>query len=313
MGSTGFLTLMGTLSLTTNVAFVFICYVLYFLGSTDAIFSSCGSFWIVFMSTMVVECMNSGMETRRLMFLPVQIPIKFYPLALYAMFMLFVGFQMDNLLALGVGYAYVFGQLKRIEPSNARLVDWERGFLSFLVNKPGFITSSGALGNTAWLPLNNPAGHPSSTGGPGFGGALSSLFGGQQQQAQQPPPAGSGSGATGDVFGRSRDGGAGPASSTSKGPASNFVGTGFTLGGSSPSGGVYRGIPTQDPDVQRNARLQALQGRGLVSGPAIPSSASIDDGVMTLQSMGYDSTKARNALEQSGGNVEVAIELLHST
>ncbi|CAM9370773.1 unnamed protein product [Heterosigma akashiwo] len=159
-GSASLLALMFTISVGTNVAFVVLCFLLAALGTPEAMFYSCGTFWIIFMGLVVIESMNSGTESRKLLFLPVQIPIKFYPLALYGFFMLFTGFRLDTLLALGIGYLYAWGYLKFLEPSRSRLEGWEVGCLSGMVQRVGFITSSSAVGATAWLPVNNPSGHP---------------------------------------------------------------------------------------------------------------------------------------------------------
>mmetsp|Transcript_7474 Transcript_7474/g.9721 ORF Transcript_7474/g.9721 Transcript_7474/m.9721 type:complete len:408 (-) Transcript_7474:331-1554(-) len=307
MGSTGLLALMATVSLATNVIFVVVCYLLYMVGNVEALLYSCGSFWIIFMGLVVVESLNSGMESRKLMFLPIQIPIKFYPIALYVFFILFTGIRLDTLIALGVGYAYVFGYMKRFEPSQTRLDGWENGCLSGLVQKPGYITTSGAVGTNAWLPVNNPSGHPSMQRPRG---GLASLFGGMQQQQQQQPPQDPSSGPSGNVFGRGGGGGKPAAAQPSA-----FEGSGFTLGSGSGARGGYAPVATQDPEAARLARLQALESRGVmataVAEPTAPGMIT-DEAIMSLQSMGYGAAESRDALEKSGGSVEGAVEFLSS-
>eukprot|EP00640_Fibrocapsa_japonica_P002309 CAMPEP_0113936424 /NCGR_PEP_ID=MMETSP1339-20121228/3338_1 /TAXON_ID=94617 /ORGANISM="Fibrocapsa japonica" /LENGTH=289 /DNA_ID=CAMNT_0000938895 /DNA_START=54 /DNA_END=920 /DNA_ORIENTATION=+ /assembly_acc=CAM_ASM_000762 len=185
LGSTGFLMLMLTLSLATNVSFVVVTFILAFVGSPEAMFYSATGFWLILMGLVVIESMNSGQESRRLLFLPINIPIKWYPVALYAFFSLFTGPRLDMAVALGVGYAYTKGYLKRFEPGPGRLSGWEQGCLANLTTKPGYISSGGAMGSGAWLPLNAPAPQGAGGGGGGGGAGFGGMFGGQQQQQAQ--------------------------------------------------------------------------------------------------------------------------------
>ena len=59
IGSSAFLILMGTLSTMTNVAFVLICLLLYYVGNLAlAVFYSCSGFWLVLFGLITMECLQ---------------------------------------------------------------------------------------------------------------------------------------------------------------------------------------------------------------------------------------------------------------
>jgi hypothetical protein len=58
LGSAGFLVLMGTVALLTNVLFDAFCIMMYVFGTAEALFWSCSSFWTVVFGLLTIECMQ---------------------------------------------------------------------------------------------------------------------------------------------------------------------------------------------------------------------------------------------------------------
>ena len=70
------------------------------------------------MGLIVIECLESPDGHRRLFFLPTPIPTKYYPLALFALFTMFGGFNLGMALSMAVGFAYQKGYLDMIKPNS---------------------------------------------------------------------------------------------------------------------------------------------------------------------------------------------------
>jgi hypothetical protein len=113
--------------------FVLTCYVLYIMGQKYALFLSSDGFWLVIMPLIVIDCMQFPEMPRKLLFLPCNIPGKYFPLALYALFSVFGGPDLALAIALGAGYLYSFGYLEKLKPPPRLLEQWEAGCLSGLV------------------------------------------------------------------------------------------------------------------------------------------------------------------------------------
>jgi len=176
MGSGPFLTLIATISLITNIAFVGVCYTLSLLmGSQMALFYTCTGFWTILFALIVIECMKMPETPRRLLFIPIDIPSKWFPLALYGFFALLGGPSLDNLIAMGVGYGYSFGYFDSLQVSATTVAQWETsGFLSGPAQARGWISSGAALGHAAWLPVSQQdpdSGISSANSGGANGGA----------------------------------------------------------------------------------------------------------------------------------------------
>lgn len=59
LGSSAFLTLLGTLTILTNMAFVVVCLLLYFVASTaESVFYDCSGFWVVLFGLITMECLQ---------------------------------------------------------------------------------------------------------------------------------------------------------------------------------------------------------------------------------------------------------------
>ena len=89
--------------------------------------------------------------TRRLMFIPIDIPSKYFPLVLYAFFSLFGGPSASLAVALCIGYLYSKGHMDKFKPSVSYSERCESsGFLTYFSTGAGWIRSSAAVGNGAW-------------------------------------------------------------------------------------------------------------------------------------------------------------------
>jgi hypothetical protein len=90
------------------------------------------------------------------MFIPVDIPSKYFPLALFALFSLFSGPELDLLVAMLVGFLYSKGHLDRFKPTSYQLEQLEangagpggflRGMLHSASRSKGWVLAGAALG-----------------------------------------------------------------------------------------------------------------------------------------------------------------------
>lgn len=177
LGSTGFIVLITTCSLLTNILFDILCIILSMLGTPEAIFSSCSGFWLIIFSLITIECMLTPDAKRRMMFIPVDIPDRYFPLALYLLFSLFSGPQLGYAISIAVGYLYSLGKLDRLKPSTSYLDSMEvNGMLHAVSRQQGWVLAGLALGNDAWIPVNqndvqeeNQSNQSTSTSGGSYG------------------------------------------------------------------------------------------------------------------------------------------------
>lgn len=58
IGSSGLLTLMGSVMLLTNISFDLCCLLLSFMGTSQALFWSCNNFWLIVFGLITIECMQ---------------------------------------------------------------------------------------------------------------------------------------------------------------------------------------------------------------------------------------------------------------
>ena len=109
------------------------------------------------------------------MFIPVDIPSKYFPLILYALFCLFSGLILSFALALVVGYLYSQGYIDKLKPSTYYLENLEApgSMLHILSRSKGWILAGAAIGNDAWIAQNSAqagGGAGSQGSGSGSGG-----------------------------------------------------------------------------------------------------------------------------------------------
>lgn len=180
-GSLSFAALWALAVLGVNCAFVALCYVLAAGGTLEAALLSSSGIWGPLFCLVAVECLSAPETTRKLFFLPVDVPRLYYPLVLCGLFMLLAGLKLDLALGLAIGYLEHFGYLRSLRPSLALISRLEgHSALAWLVNAdPAYVTGRAALGAAAWVPLTPAdadwadAGQQSSTGGPR---SLSGMF-----------------------------------------------------------------------------------------------------------------------------------------
>ena len=80
--------------------------------------------------------------------IPVDIPGKYYPAAMYVLFCLFEGPKLSYIVAIGVGYLHQKGYLDCMEPSSALLEDLESttGIMFSLSRRKGWVKAVAATG-----------------------------------------------------------------------------------------------------------------------------------------------------------------------
>ena len=152
LGTLSFTHLVLPTALLTNLSFLMWCLLLSYNPiypvPSALVWGSIG-FWPVVMALIVVECSIYPTATRQLLFFPVQIPTKFYPMALVAFFALF-SFSWDLPIGMGMGYLRVFGWLRPLSPSNNTLVETESsgdgGMFDFLINATNYVSVNEAMG-----------------------------------------------------------------------------------------------------------------------------------------------------------------------
>ena len=133
--------------------------------------------WPVVMYLIGLECLSGPESHRRLFF--VDLPKKYYPLAVYCLVALAEGSLLKVDLLLGLAFAYADFQNQFPKIPTFLLQKLENILPSAVVDDPNFISRRSALGAAAFT-----AGHWQTTTTPtrGRGGALSSLFGAFQQR-----------------------------------------------------------------------------------------------------------------------------------
>jgi uncharacterized membrane protein YgcG len=175
MGSGTYASVLATISLGTNIAFVLVCYLLYLMGTTSAMYMGCMGSWTMLFALITIECLQVPDAPRRMLFIPVDIPSKYMPLIMYALFCLFSGPQVSYAVSMGMGWLYVQGHLDRFKPSSYALEEAEAsgGLLHQVSRNPGWVLSGAALGHDAWVPVNQAgASWAGGGGGSGAGGAM---------------------------------------------------------------------------------------------------------------------------------------------
>mmetsp|Transcript_18167 Transcript_18167/g.57058 ORF Transcript_18167/g.57058 Transcript_18167/m.57058 type:complete len:340 (+) Transcript_18167:1039-2058(+) len=153
--SFGALTLVAVVGI--NLCFVALCLVAAASSPEVALYVSAGA-WSPLLTLITVESLSAPEATRRLLFLPIEIPRLYYPLALAGLFMLLEGPRLDLALGVGLGYAERYGYLSAFRPPTALLsrIETQR-CLAHLVADPAYVTARAALGAAAWVQLTQDA------------------------------------------------------------------------------------------------------------------------------------------------------------
>jgi len=173
MGSSSYLYLMCIMSIATNLLFNAVCLLLFLVMPNSASLQySCQGFWIILFSLITIDCMGSPDSPRRLLFIPIDIPSKYMPIAMYVLFSLFGGPSLSFALAILVGYGSKLGFLDRVKPTSYYLEQLESngGCLHSISRASGWVLAS-TVGHESWIPVNantiiptaEPLGHSDSS------------------------------------------------------------------------------------------------------------------------------------------------------
>jgi membrane associated rhomboid family serine protease len=183
MGSGPFMVLIMTTTVMTNLIFNVACILLSFLGMPQSIFLVCSGFWTVLFTLITIDCLKAPEAPRRMMFIPYDIPSKYFPLALYALFCLFQGLNLSFAVAIFVGWLFNQGHLEKAMMSERYLEEMEgsNGMLHSATSSTGwiFVQRGGMDPQSQYALLPTSSGHDgnaaSSHGGGGSSGGGSSF------------------------------------------------------------------------------------------------------------------------------------------
>ena len=298
VGSTNFIVLLGMISILTNILFVAVCVLLDVTGYPGAILWPCMGFWDIIFGLITIECLALPDLPRQLMFIPVNIPSKYFPLVVYAFFAIFNGPSMDFALSMVVGAAYSKGYLDRLKLSAGYVDNMESGsgFLHSASRQRGWVLAGLAIGHEAWLPTNAATADRStsegSSGGANSGFSSFSPWGNRNATSGGP----SGGGGSSSGSGNSKE-------------INLFPGSGRTLSSSS-GGGVYSALPTAPPMSSPTREEVAQRRLKQLVGDKSDTQTKQEQDIETLTSMGFSSQESMRALSQAGGDIEEAIAIL---
>jgi len=161
MGSTAFAWLCLMMAVLSNLAFIVLCFVMYILSGEESIlFNNSSGIWIILFGIIAMECVRAPRGSKLRLFVA-DVPVLYYPLALYALFALLgQSFLLAHLLSIVLGYLIgytgeisnvVTNHLERVVLINsAKAKEWEDNYLSTLTSRPGWIVGNAANGSGAW-------------------------------------------------------------------------------------------------------------------------------------------------------------------
>ena len=285
VGSLSFAHLVLSTALLTNLGFfawsLLLAYNPIIPVSTALVSASIG-LWPVILALVVVECSMYPASTRQLLFFPVQIPTKYYPLALLCFFFLF-SFSWDLPIGLALGYLRVFGWLKSISPSVQDLRGIETRTASvyeFLVSAPGYVSVGNAMGGEVFGPSTPEGGDENRENGTpamSFPNPWGSVVDGANSEEGQ------------------------------------FPGTGVALANSLNDSGNSETrslLPSTDRQARARAAERAALARAQRFGQGGSGAFQYADQLKMMENMGYKARDAKAALQKSDGNVDNAVALL---
>ena len=165
-----FAVLFFTLTIITNILFLIISVLLYGLSNNESYLNAASlGIWTVLLGIIAVECAEAPPDTKRRLFF-LEVPAKYYPLVLLALFSMFAGFRLAYGIGTAVGYAYGYGKMNRVKVKIETVRKWENreagGCLSGFVQRIGYISLGSASGPNAWL-IGSGGGGGGSGEGPG--------------------------------------------------------------------------------------------------------------------------------------------------
>jgi len=179
-GSTFLFLIIITIGTIINVCFLAFCYLLFFLSNNqmDLLKSNAGP-WPIILALIAVESLEQAATNpnavRRLFV--IDIPIKYYPLALCGLFTLFSGFRLELFIGAGLGYAYSYGYIdKFVKIDKTKCQRYEQGCLVNFTRRSGWISvdnvslpvsregrENGISQSSGWTPSAFVRGQPTSS------------------------------------------------------------------------------------------------------------------------------------------------------
>lgn len=189
LGSTAFGWFCLSTALITNVAFLFLCSLLYFItGHEHWWISSASGIWLIVFAAIAYECVKAPADTKRRLFF-CEVPVRTYPVAVFALFAVFCNmFSIAYILSLALGYIVGWGQhpwVEKLQLSTAQVTHYEDGMLLNFSRRSGFVTGHSATGMEAWsnmnesgsgggmmLPLVRPASQTNDSSGQALAGSV---------------------------------------------------------------------------------------------------------------------------------------------
>lgn len=162
-GSTSFAWSCLMLGVLTNITFIGVSFMLYFLlGKVSFLFQDSSGIWIILFGTLSMECVRAQRGLTR-KFVVVDIPILYYPLSLYLLFVLMgQGVLLGQGISMGIGYALGFASSGEDSSTIGQKLDryvlidsitakeWEEKYLNEWTTRPGWIVGHAASGSGAW-------------------------------------------------------------------------------------------------------------------------------------------------------------------
>jgi membrane associated rhomboid family serine protease len=257
IGSTEFSFLCLSIGVLTNILYCAVGALLDALFGTQYFFylPSFGV-WLVLFGLTAFECIKAPQGSTRRLFV-LNIPTKYYPLALLGVFSLIGGFSLAYLISIGIGYLYGLDYLDCLKVSSSRCRAWEESFLESNTHSEGWVPANAAMGSGAWneeqqqQQLSNQG-----TNAGGFASMLSEWTAQAQQQQRQSHPSEGASLPMGSEDSRPGRVIKSPLTSTASKEAASSTDTMMASGGRQLGGPSRR--TNMDP---RQARLKAIERR----------------------------------------------------
>ena len=148
LGTTHFALRFGVLATFINTLFSVVGLLIGNTLAPSVMMEPAMGLWPILFCEMVIQCMEHPDMPRGLCCLPINIPSRWYPLVLIALFSIFFGPQFSLFTGLAAGYMYVGGLLSFMEISSQTVRNWEKRFpFASRIDDPSFQQSSSALVN----------------------------------------------------------------------------------------------------------------------------------------------------------------------
>lgn len=142
IGSTNLAALLLSLSGVTNLFHIVICFVMSGLTQNPQyLLIPCVGIWNLILAVIALDCASADPSAKRRMFV-VDVPTRFYPCVLLALFTLFSGgIEISYCISVAVGYLFGFNKFDILKLKAERRRCLEAGVLRKFTGKTGFVPS----------------------------------------------------------------------------------------------------------------------------------------------------------------------------